>query len=114
MSFNLCTSEAIIRKSGLNANSTAIASTALMADYCDKAEGHFCMKTRKDWVANAGSTVIMQAVADAVSDLAGIKVINYDPDAIGRSLATLRLDVLTDNSDTIIKDLRNKEFHKFS
>lgn len=114
MSFNLCSSEAIIRKAGLNANTTAVASGALLADYCDKAEGQFCTKTRKDWVTSPGSIVIMEAVADAVSDIAATKLINYDPTAMGRTIAALRMDALKTNSDTIIKDMREKEFKQFS
>jgi hypothetical protein len=110
MSYTLCTSEAIIRKAGANANSTAIASAALLADFADKAEGQLCMKTRKDWVSSyAVTTNFRPALADAVSDLAAMKVINYDMSGYTSRLeAQTMLDVLKDNSDKIIADLKEK------
>jgi len=112
MSFTLCSSEAIIRKAGANANSDAVASLALLSNYCDEAEGFVCFKTRYDWVTNIGkvSTNFKPMLADATSDLAAMKIINYNMDGFTSRLeAQTMLDVLKDNSAQIIADLKEKE-----
>jgi len=107
MSWSLCSSYAAITKAGAYSNSTAIASAALLQDFSDKAEGQICMKTRKDWVSTPSSqTQIINAIADATSDLIAMKIINYDHSGYLKGEAQTMLDVLKDNSDTIIKDLR--------
>lgn len=115
MSFTLCTSEAIIRKAGANASSTAVASGALIASFADLAEGQVCMKTRYDWVSNYSSVSanFKQSLSDVTSDLAAIKLIAYDMSGYSRLLeAQTMLDVLKDNADNIIKDLRERQFQE--
>lgn len=114
MSFNLCSSHAIVRKAGAYANSTAIASGGLLADYCDKAEGVVCLKCHKDWIGVAPPTTISDAVADAVSDLAAIKVIEYDMGGFTSLNEALGMaNILKDNFNQTIKDLRIKELQTF-
>jgi len=112
-SFNLCSSGQIIQKAGAKASASAIASNAILSSFCDQAEATFCTKTRYDWVANKTSvgTNFLQCIADAVSDLAALKVVAYDMSGYTtkREAETL-LDFLTNNSDRIIADLRNEEF----
>ena len=115
MSYTLCTSAAIIEKAGANASSVAIASAALLASFADKAESDLCMKTRYDWVANYSSvkTNFKPALADAVSDLAAMKVLNYDASGYtSRAEYQTMLNVLWNNFNNLIIDLREKTFQE--
>ena len=110
MSFTLCTSGAIIFKAGANASSAATTSGAMLADFCDEAEGQFCFRTRFDWVANwadVGAN-FKPAIADAVSDLAAMKVMNYDMSGYtSRQEAGTMLDILNNNSTQIVTDAKD-------
>ncbi len=109
MSWDLCTSGSAVAKAGLNANSDIITSGSILAKWSDEAEGTVCMKTRRDWVATAGGTQVMKAVGGAVSGLIAMKIVSYDMSGYtSRIEAQTVLDVLKDNFDTTIKDLRQK------
>lgn len=117
MTFTLCSSLAIIRKAGSNASSAAIASTALLLDYCTQSEGKFCALTRFDWVANYSTvaTEIKEAVADAVSSDAAIKVLGYDPSGYSKLLeAQTIMDMNKDIFDNIVTKLREDKNKGFS
>ena len=49
----------------------------------------------------------------AASAWAAMRCINYDPDAIGRSTSTLKLNVLKDEYNTAINELKNKNTQDF-
>lgn len=108
MSWTLCTSGAAVAKAGTNANSDIVVSGAILTGWSDEVEGTICMKTRKDWITSyaSESTPIQGTISDLASDLIGIKIINYDMAGYLKGEAQTMLDVLTTNSDTIIKDLR--------
>ncbi len=110
MSWELCTSAVAISKAGVNVNEDLKISGTQLAAFSDLVEGTVCMKTRRDWVTTAGETQIMNAVADVVSDLIAIKMIEYDMSGFIKGEDQTMLDVLTTNSDTIIKDLREANF----
>lgn len=77
-SFNLTTSQACIMKAGAGA-SQAI-SGALLALYCDYAEGSISALTKYDWV-NKWSTVntnFKGFVSDVVSDMVALQIVLYD------------------------------------
>jgi len=114
MSFTLTSSQAIVKKAGVYASATAIASGAILADFCDKAEGQICARTRWDWVAGIGSAhaQVVFALDDAVSDLAAMKVINYDMTGATKAEFQVRLDMLSDNSNKIIADLSKSDANK--
>ncbi len=115
MSFTLCSSNAIVRNAGLYANSTAVASNALLSDYCDKAESEVCMKSRYDWVANYSSvgTNYKPALAKAVASLAAIEVIRYDMSGYtSRMEVTTMIDILADQANKIIADLKEKNIQE--
>jgi len=115
MSFTLCTSGAAIAKAGASASATAIASAALLTEWSDEAEGWVCMKTRKDWVTDYPTGVLTGVLADLTSDLIAMKIINYDMSGYTQlSEAQTMLNVLKDNSDTLIKDLREDSFQKLN
>ena len=109
MTWTLCTSEAIIYKAGNNASSEAISSGSIMADFYDEAEGVVVAETRRDWVGGYSSVAsgAKFALADAVSDLAAMKVINYDPNEWTLATAQTKLDVLRDNATRNINTLKD-------
>ena len=100
MTWTLCTSGAIIHKAGLNANATVVASSAIMAEFYDEAEAQLNAITGYDWTTNYASvgTYFKNILADTVSDLSAMKVINYDMSGFSsRTEAQTMLDVLRDN-----------------
>ena len=115
MSFTLCSSFAIIRKAGLNANSTIVASGSILSDFCDEAEATINAITRQDWVADYGSvgTNYKAILADTTSSMAAMKIIPYDMSGFtSRYEAQTMLDVLKDNIDrnlAVLKDQKIKE-----
>ena len=114
-SFNFCTSEAIVYKAGANVSSSAAASAALLQSYYDWAEGLVVAETRRDWVKNKSSVAsgALLALGHAISDLAAMKLINYDMSGYTSRLeAQTMLDVLKDNSNRVIgvlKDFKSNE-----
>jgi hypothetical protein len=115
MSFTLCTSAAIIQKAGYNVSSTTATSGTLLASFCDQAEATLSMKTRYDWVTNYASVNanLKPMLADATSDLAAMKVISYDLGRYtGLGYANTMLNVLKNNFDQIVVDLREKTFQE--
>lgn len=114
MSWTLCTSGAAVAKAGVNANSDIIISGTGLAEFSDEVEGTICLKTRKDMVADfSGLSANFQgAVEDLASDLIAMKIINYDQSGFLKGEAQTMLDVLKDNSDTIMKDLREKQYQE--
>ena len=109
MSWDLCTSAAALAKAGVNANSDIATSGVGLAKYSDESEGFICMKTRRDWVAKAGGTQIMNAVADAVSADIAIKIIENDMSGYIKGEAQTMMDVLTSKVDTTIATLLDDE-----
>ena len=117
MSFTLTTLSGALFKAGVNANSTVAVSGADLNLMSDMAEDTFCMKTRKDWVTDYANipTHIKGAISDAVSDLIAIKIINADMGGFtGLNEASTMIDVLKDNYNDIIKDLREDENQQFN
>lgn len=116
MAFTLCSSEQIIAKAGAHANATAIASITILTQYSDEAEAEMSMVSRKDWVT-AHSTLptnskpFLQQVA---SDLAGMKLIQYDMSGYtSREEAGTMLDVLDQDSKRGLSLLRDKKVVTF-
>lgn len=115
MSFTLCTSGAIINKAGVNANSTAIASGALLSQISDEVEGEINALTHYDWVDNYASvkTNFKPILAAMASSLGGLKVIAYDPSGYtSRYEAQLISDILLDDYTrglAALKDITTRE-----
>jgi hypothetical protein len=115
MSYTLTTSGSAIFKAGDGASTASKTSGSLIMDFVDKAESQFCMLTKYDWITNYSSVPAnyKPAISDAVSDLAGIKLITYDMDGYISANAQTLLDALKNNSDRIIeflKDEKGKDF----
>lgn len=115
MSWTLCTSGAAIRKAGANANSTIVASGSAIQDWTDQAEGYIISFTRRDWVDSYSSVDagVKHALADCCSDLVAKKIINYDMSGYTSRLeAQTMLDVLDDNANRILKELKDFKSNK--
>lgn len=111
--WNFCTSGAAVMKAGQYA---ATVSGAALADWSHEAEGTICMKCKRDFVADIGnvSASVSGALQDLASDLIAMKHIAYNMEGFtSRAEAGVMLDFLKDNSDTIIKDLREGKFQDF-
>lgn len=115
MSWTLCTSGAAIVKAGANVNSTIIASGAVLADWSNEAENLAASIARSDVIGNfAGLTTNgKQVLQEFCSSYIAQKIIGYEPEAIGNSNSTLRLNILENNinsAKSLIKDDKNKTY----
>jgi hypothetical protein len=112
MSFVLTTSQACIYKAGANYNSifNQQSGHTIIAKFCDQAEAQVGALTRRDWVALSASTIttLKGILDDVVSDMVAMKIINYDmKNYTSRQEATTMLDVIRDNIERNIKDLKD-------
>lgn len=107
MSWELTTSGQAIDKAGINANSTVIADTAELEGYYEQAEATFSMRTRHNWNTAPAQGIFVNMIADGISDLIAMKIINTDMSGFTSRLEVqTMLDVLKNNSDSIINDLQ--------
>lgn len=112
----LCTSEDVIRRSGVNANST-IASFAYTNDYIKTAEGKICLDTRYDWVTDYASisTIGKEILREATASKAAVDVINDDMSGFtSRQEALIMVNInwakYSDIVAKIVKDNKYKDF----
>lgn len=97
--WKLCTSGAITRKCGVYANSSLMASGAVLAEAYDLAEGIVIASTRKDWssyYSDVASGAKMM-IADVVSDIAASNIIAMDLSAYSRILEAQTILDFMDN-----------------
>jgi len=99
MAWTFCTSGAAVVKAGLNVNSTIVASGATLANWSNEAESVICDIARVDLITafsslTANGKEILQQLS---SDMIAQKIIGYEPEAIGTTGATLRLNILENN-----------------
>ena len=116
MAFTLCSSEAIIRKAGANANSTAAASSSLLTQYSTEAEAEVMNVARYDWVTNYGTLTanVKEILAETCSNLGGMNLISYDMSGFtSRYEAETMLDVLRDGVMRGLSLLRVEDNRKF-
>ena len=109
MSFNYCSSLAILNKAGTNLNVTVQASQALVAEFCDAAERFVNQATRYDWSSVSDAILTTYpwiAPTDAIICLAAIDCIHYDIDAVGRSTGEDRINVLYDKAMKVIENIK--------
>jgi hypothetical protein len=80
MTWTFCTSGAAIVKAGANANSTIVASGAVLADWSDEAESIICDIARDDLVTDFASLTAngKQILQNMSSALVAQKIIMYD------------------------------------
>lgn len=92
----LCINADVLKKAGLNANSTATAE-AYTNVFIKEAEGHLCTSARYDWVTNYSSisTVGKGILRDAASSYAAVLAINYDmSEFTSRQEALIMINIL--------------------
>lgn len=113
MSWTLCTSGAAVAKAGVNANSDATTSGALMTTWSDSAEGRIIAECRRDWVDSYSSvdSGTKELLKDVCSSLIAIQIISYDmSDYSSREEAQTMLDVQDDTAKrgmSILKDFKS-------
>ena len=111
MSWTLCTSGAAMFKAGKNAN----ISGAALADWSDQAEAFICTDSRYDWITNYSSikSTFKPALADLASDIIASKIVNFDmSNYTNVREATTVLDVLRDNIERALKNLREDQYRE--
>ncbi len=116
MSWTLSTSAACIVKAGLNANSTIVASAAVLTKWSDQAEGFIVATTRKDWVADYGSVITnaKPILDDVTSSIVAMDIINYDMAGYTSRLESqTMLDVLSDGITRGLKYLEERKVQEF-
>lgn len=97
MTWTLCTSGAIIVKAGANANSTAVASSAILAQFQEQAEAIICTNSNFNWVDKYSSLNddVKGILQDATSNLAAMYLVSYDMSGYtSRGEATNIIDLL--------------------
>ena len=121
MSFTFCVvSGAIIQKAGANASSSVTTSGSMLANFSDYAEGIIIAETRRNWLNNYSTLIsgMKWILADCATDLAAMKVINYDMSGYtSRAEAQTMLDVLKDNANKnmqTLKDFKSNEIKEIN
>ena len=111
MSFNMTTSGAILYKAGANVNSTAAASSAIIASFCDQAESVVNVNSNYNWSdAYSGLNDDVKGVLnDAVTSLAATYLINYDMSGYtSRSEAQGMVDILLNSFNRDMATLKEQ------
>lgn len=112
MSYNLTTSGAILWKAGYGVSSDV--SGSMLATFCDYAEQTFNSRTKRNWIGNPAAAAFSGAISQAVSAIAASHAIAYDISGyLSPFEAQLKLDVLKDEYETIIKSLIDKDVQDF-
>ena len=98
----------IKQKSGANVNAAFTVSN--MTQSLLHAESYLNTLTEHNWSDNYGTLDVdtKYIVTEATASYVAMEVINYDPDAIGRSTATLRLNVLAFKFNQAVKELKEQ------
>jgi hypothetical protein len=117
MSWALCTSGSAINKAGINANATIVASGSALSAFSDEVDGVICSLCRMDVITNYLNFTFFgkQILGSLASSMIAQKIINYDPDAIGRGTATLRINILENDIGRaigLLKDDKVKSYLK--
>lgn len=115
MAFTMCSSQAIISKAGLNANSTIVASGAYIEQLSNQAESYINSEAGVNFTdvyssLNADTKYILEQTA---SDYAATYLIAYDLDGYTKATGQTMLDLLTDRVKSSITLLRNKNTSDF-
>ena len=108
------TTAEVSRKAGADASATSNVE-AYINQYMTEAESLINATTTFNWSdAYSGLNADVKGILkSAASAYAAMRVINFDPDAIGRSTATLQLNVLKDEYNIAIKELKEKNTQDF-
>ena len=113
MTYNYCTSQAIINKAGANVDSTAKNSGDIIDQFADSAEAYVCAATRYDWISASGAIItgypnIYRIISEVISSTAAIDLISYNfAGYTGRGEAEDLINVLYDKRENGINYLKN-------
>ena len=116
MAFTFCSSQAMVRKAGANANSTIVASGAALADWSDEIESIICDVANNDLITKFSSlTSSGKQILQNISASHGAQqIISYDMSTYtSRFEAQTMLDVLDDDIQkglNLIKDDKLKTY----
>ena len=109
MSWNFTSQAKAVAKAGANANSTITISDATLADWSDDIEGDINTITKRDWITNPPSTNTAGILSNIASSMIAMQIINYDMGGYtSRTEAQTMLDVLDNDIDKKLKDLKDK------
>ena len=115
MSWKFCVSGAAINKAGANANSTITADASTLDSWSDEVEDYLCVLARYDLITNydsltaKGKEILQQYETAAIAQ----NIINYEPEAIGRQGATLRLNILENQKTEVKVLLKDDKFRTY-
>lgn len=108
MTFELCTSGAIVTAAGANVNTTAAASSAILTLCYNAGIGFINLATRYDWATNWGSasgSCVALSVSDAVASIAATSLLAYDLSGY-KTVNEDLVNVLYDRAGRIIEYLK--------
>jgi len=113
MTWTFCTSGSAKAKAGVNANTTM--ASAILDEWCDEAEDVVCGVARADLITLSGSLTAngINIIKNVVANMIAQQIIDYDPDAIGRSTAALKQNVKENQIGrglAILKEDKNKTY----
>ena len=99
----------IDQKSGANASTsyTDVMKTAALL-HAESLLNSICQFNFSDAYGTLNADV-KYAVTEYTASSVAREVISYDPDAIGRSTSVLKINVLTDNMNKAVKELKEKD-----
>ena len=109
MSWTLSTASGALNSAGDNVNATISADTTTLALWSDEAEALCSNTARKDLVTNYSSITSFgrQILSSICSAYIAQKIINYEPEAIGLTGASLRLNLLQTQLSTGLNQIEN-------
>lgn len=115
MAFTLCTSGSAIDKAGANVNSAIIVNVTTLENWSNEAESAFCNMARFDVVTGfSGLTASGKEIAqEFCSSHIAQKIIGYEPEAIGISAATLRMNIMENNMFRVQQQLKDKNIKTY-
>ena len=100
MSFTLCSSGAIVARAGSGADPSAAASSVLLEQWSNEAEGEIEIETKRTWVSNFGSQTngMQNMLASTCAGLAAMRLVAHDPSGYAGGEAELIMDFLKDTT----------------
>ena len=99
----LCTAQDVLDRCGVNANSTVVASTAIIERYIEVSEATICAETRRDWIndyANVPAEV-QATLKSCTASHAAKQIIMYDMS--GFSTRAEAITMLNVNQDEFVR-----------
>lgn len=115
MAFTFNTSGSAKLSAGANVNSTIIANATQLNRWSDEIESICCNEARYDLVTNYASVTangqeVLSSIADAYI---AQKIVAYEPESIGITGASLRLNVLQNQLSTGLNQIKEDKVKKY-